>query len=168
METIEVPKISRSPRNGGRALTPEEEALAKTRYLVAMAKTGNVGASCRAARVSRSLVLKVWRAEGTREFTEEQLAAAEQFKELEEEARENAIDLLEEEAVRRARDGFSKPIVYQGKVVSTYKEYSDSLMTLLLKAHRPKFRDNLDLTNSDGSIAAAFSEAVRKVAEEAK
>jgi hypothetical protein len=135
-----------------------------------MAKTGNIGASCRAARISRSYMVKVWRGEGKfREWTEEQLEEHELFKELEAEARENAIDLLEQEAVRRARDGIDKPIVYQGKVVSTFKEYSDTLMNTLLRAERPsKYRENLNLTNSDGSLAAAFAAAVKGVADEAK
>jgi hypothetical protein len=150
--------------------TPEQLLEAKVKYLTAYAQTGNRGAACKAARVSRRYVDKVWRAEATiRKFTDEEYAEAEVFKELEKEALENAVDLLEAEAVRRARDGYNKPIVFQGKVVSTYKEYSDSLMQMLLRAHRPeKFRDNLNLSNSDGSLAAAFAAAVKGVADEVK
>lgn len=57
---------------------------------------------------------------------------------------EAGTDLLEDEARRRAYSGYDKPLVSQGKVVGTYLEYSDTLMTLLLKGRRPKkFRENL-------------------------
>jgi len=60
------------------------------------------------------------------------------------EAIEAGTDKLEDEARRRAYLGFEKPLVSAGKVLGSYTEYSDPLLTLLLKGRRPsKFRENL-------------------------
>lgn len=69
-------------------------------------------------------------------------------------AEEAACDRLEAEAWRRAHDGIDKPVFHQGEQCGVIREYSDGLMTLLLKALRPKkFRDNANVTlgNADGS-----------------
>jgi hypothetical protein len=58
---------------------------------------------------------------------------AERFKE----AVEAGIDLLEEEAIRRARDGVLRPVFYKGKVIGHVREYSDQLLMLLLIGKRP-------------------------------
>jgi len=64
------------------------------------------------------------------------------------EAMEDATDLLEGEARRRGYEGTDHPIIYQGEITDTYKEYSDTLLIFLLKAHRPeKFRDRYDITS---------------------
>lgn len=62
----------------------------------------------------------------------------------------NAIDFstdaLEEAARNRAIDGVVKPVFQQGRLVGHITEYSDGLLTTLLKAKRPKeFRDNISL-----------------------
>jgi hypothetical protein len=55
-------------------------------------------------------------------------------------------DSLEDEAVRRARDGYDKPVYQGGQMVGTVREYSDTLMVFLLKGARPrKYRDNINL-----------------------
>jgi hypothetical protein len=60
------------------------------------------------------------------------------------EAEQEAADRLEREAWRRAAEGTKKPIVYKGKVTGHYLEYSDRMLELLLKAHRPdKFRERV-------------------------
>jgi hypothetical protein len=67
------------------------------------------------------------------------------FAEEEEVIREAITDSLEEEAIRRARDGIDKPIYHQGVQVDTVKEYSDSLLQFLLKGRRRQtYGDKLD------------------------
>ncbi len=59
------------------------------------------------------------------------------------EAIEEAVERLEGEAFRRSVDGYDKPVYYRGRRVGSIKRYSDALLVLLLKAHRPeKYRDN--------------------------
>jgi hypothetical protein len=86
-------------------------------------------------------------------------------------AKEQAADLLEEEAHRRAYHGVDEPVIHQGelmgawvndqgqvvateapgarKIPLTVKKYSDTLMIFLLKGARPeKYRENLKLTGN--------------------
>ncbi len=57
---------------------------------------------------------------------------------------------LEDEAIRRAVHGIDKAIFHQGKKVDTVKEYSDTLLAMLLKSHMP---DNYkDRTASDAAF----------------
>ena len=66
------------------------------------------------------------------------------------EALEQAVDLLEGEARRRAT-GIKRDVWYGGAVVGTESVYSDTLLIFLLKAHRPhKFRDNVKVEHSGG------------------
>ena len=59
---------------------------------------------------------------------------------------ESAVDDLEAEAWRRAKEGVEKPVFQGGKQVGVIREYSDTLMATLLKAHRPeKYRENFKI-----------------------
>lgn len=61
------------------------------------------------------------------------------------EAVEEAIDKLEREAWRRGVEGVDRPVTYQGEITATFKEYSDRMLELLLKAHRPdKYKDRVE------------------------
>jgi hypothetical protein len=50
------------------------------------------------------------------------------------EAGQEAADALEREAWRRGVEGTDKPVTYQGEITATYKEYSDRMHEMLLKA----------------------------------
>jgi hypothetical protein len=109
-------------------------------YFRALLETGNMTASAAAAGVDRHTV---WE----RRKTDAAFAAAE------EKMREAAADLLEDEAWRRAMHGTRRLKFCDGLPVmdpgtgQPYEEieYSDGLLTLLLKAHRPaQFRDKVD------------------------
>ena len=58
---------------------------------------------------------------------------------------EAGTEVLEDEALRRARDGTDKPIYQGGKKVGSVREYSDTLLIFLLKARNPaKYRERID------------------------
>ena len=66
-------------------------------------------------------------------------------------AMEDAIDLLEAEAVRRARDGVQEDVYHQGVVVGQKLVYSDSLLLGLLKGRRKSvFSDRTEITGASG------------------
>lgn len=74
--------------------------------------------------------------------------------------RDQAAQILEDEAVRRAHEGVKKPMYYRGKPVFHGKtrsyvyetEYSDQLLSLLLKRFRPDdYRERTE-TQITGSI----------------
>jgi hypothetical protein len=109
-------------------------------FLTSLARTGNVTRASRDAKIDRGTVYV------TREKDPEFAAAWE-------EALEEATDLLEEEARRRAYYGCEEPVYYKGTQCGVIKRYSDQLMITLLKAHRPaKFRENIrqELSGPDG------------------
>lgn len=75
------------------------------------------------------------------------------YAELFEQARLMACDVWEDEARRRAFDGTDHPVVYQGEICDTYKEYSDTLAMFLMKANNPdKYKDRsaAEITGKDG------------------
>lgn len=116
-------------------ITPEQW----DRFLAHIAQTGNVGAACGAAHVSRSTFYK--RKAEDRDFAAE-------FSE----AFETALDRLEAAAWARAVDGVERPTA-----AGMVRDYSDSLLMMLLKAHRPaRYRDTIrqEHTGADGQSLA--------------
>lgn len=56
---------------------------------------------------------------------------------------ERTTEEMEREAMRRGMEGIDKPVYYQGELVDTLREYSDTLLIFLLKSRRPeKYRDH--------------------------
>ena len=69
-----------------------------------------------------------------------------------EKVQDQAVQALEDEAVRRAYHGIEKPITVAGKR-EIIREYSDTILIFLLKGARPqKYRDNVrqEVTGADG------------------
>ena len=67
------------------------------------------------------------------------------------EAKLQAADALEAEAVRRAKDGTLRTIYHQGVGVGTELVYSDSLMAVLLKGAKPDvYKERFEHTGKDG------------------
>ncbi len=65
---------------------------------------------------------------------------------------ERSTERMEREAYRRAVEGVDKPMVSAGKMVTTVKEYSDTLLIFMLKSRRPEtYRDNVKVEHS-GSL----------------
>lgn len=59
------------------------------------------------------------------------------------EADDEALELMEQEADRRAMEGTQKPVFYQGMECGYVTEYSDTLLIFRMKAKDPeKYRDN--------------------------
>jgi hypothetical protein len=123
------------------------------RFLERLAQTANIHAACLAAGVGRQTVYDRRNADAD-------------FARAMAEALEDACDLLEAEARRRAHDGVDEPVIYKGEpmgawvdqggavvgkdtpgarlVPLTVKRHSDALLLALLKAHRPQlYRDNV-------------------------
>lgn len=116
-------------------------------FLKALARTGVVLRACEAAKIkSRHHVYDLAKADPA-------------FQAAWDEAREDASDRLEEEATRRAVEGVTRkkftargvPVIdpATGEQYVEY-EYSDGLLTQLLKANRAKFRDQINLNHGGG------------------
>lgn len=78
------------------------------------------------------------------------------FREAWDDAMQVSVDRLEAAAFRRATDGVEKPIFWRGRKCGSVREYSDSLVSTLLRAHRPeKYHPDVQITNSATASAAA-------------
>ncbi len=124
----------------GESPVPEISHPKQRALLSAFRKTGNVRLACEAAGVARASHYR-WL---------EDPAYCEAF----EVAREDATDLLEEEAYRRAVVGVEKPVGwYKGKPGGTVREYSDTLLMFLLKGLKPeKYRERMEVRGSLASL----------------
>jgi hypothetical protein len=119
----------------------------KPDFLAALASTGNVKLAAAAARVSRQTA-----------YSHRDLGKA--FAQAWDEAMQDAADVLEAEARRRAVEGTDEPVIYEGKLQGTWvdaqgrpvaentpgatlipltvKKYSDVLLIFLMKGANPK------------------------------
>lgn len=108
-------------------LTPKKRA----KFLQCLIDTGNVSRAAASIGISRTRMYELKKED-------------EAFAQAWDEAVDIGIDHLEEEARRRAYQGTDKPVFYQGYQCGTIREYSDTLMIFLLKAHRPdKFKERV-------------------------
>ena len=84
------------------------------------------------------------------------------FAEAWDNAVDEAVDVLEAEAWRRAVHGMDRPITWKGEVIGTVKEYSDRLLECLLRAHRPeKFLRRVQTQFSPGTDLGRMLEEAR-------
>ena len=130
--------------------TPEKRAA----FLSALADCGNVADAARQAGIARN-ALYLWKRDDS-DFAAEWEAAL-----------IAGGETLEEEAVRRARDGWDEPVWYQGQQVGTVRRYSDTLLIFLLKGLMPeKYGERQKIEHSGAVDIAGALEAARKRAEE--
>ena len=116
----------------------------RDRFLDALRVKGNVRESCAVANISRAVAYEA-------RATDEAFAAAWAN------ALDEAADVMEAEAWRRGVEGVDEPVY--GRVgkdrdgeIGTVRKYSDSMLALLLKAHKPeKYRERHE-HKLDGSI----------------
>lgn len=138
----------------GRRVRAKNEATrvlkAKARFLKEFAQNGNVSVSCRAAKVGRRTIYDWLEVDPT-------------FKGLYEEAHDEALDALEEEARRRAVDGVNEPVYQGGEKVGTVRKFSDALLILLLKGKRPDtFRERHEVTGKNGGPLHTQTDVILK------
>lgn len=112
------------------------------RFLATLRETANVRLAAEAAGVSRKTAYAHKKSNAT-------------FQQSWDDALEEAVDLLEREARRRAFEGVEEPVFFQGKQIErdgvpvVVRKYSDVLLMFLLKAHRPrKFRERVELSGN--------------------
>ena len=144
-------------------VTPEKRA----KFLSILAECGNVTRAAEESECGRIMLYKI-------------KSQDEEFSAAWEEAAEIGAKRLEDEARRRAVEGWQEPVWYQGDQVGTVRKYSDTLLICLLKAHHPeKYADRqksetvLDATvqgsvSLDPSLAASISHLLPHLPELSK
>lgn len=139
-----APSNARAGAGGVPNPLPEITAARKHAFLVAFSERGSIRAACAATEVGRT-TLYDWRR------NDAEFAAA--F----ESAREDVVDKLEEEAFRRAVEGWDEPQF--GRIekdldgeIGMVRKFSDHLLAKLLEGNRPeKFnKRRLEHTGKDG------------------
>jgi hypothetical protein len=124
-------------------------------YLDDLAKHGNVSKAARAAGMRLKTVLQYRKAD-------------KDFAEAEELAQQEAADALEEAAFERAVNGIETTLVGKDGEFKGFKtNYSDSLLTLLLKGAKPdKYADRQksEISNPDGSLQPDSTAAAAHIA----
>lgn len=117
--------------------------------LAAVAATGNITLSCNRLSLNRQQVYNL-RTEN------------EGFRKQLDEATQMGILAWEDEAARRAFEGFERPIFQQGLHVGSERQYSDTLAVMLLKAAKPeKYREDktrIEHSLGGGSVRNAYAD----------
>ncbi len=103
-------------------------------FLAAFRETGNVRLACKAVSVGRSSHYR-WLEKDAEYHSAFNLA------------KEDATDVLEAEAHRRAVEGWEEPAGwYRGQAGGMVRKYSDVLLIFLLKSLRPdRYRERVDV-----------------------
>lgn len=103
---------------------------------------GNVTAAAKECAIGRQTVFD-WK------------AADPEFKRQLEAAIDRGVDMLEDEARRRAFAGWDEPVYQKGELVGHVRRYDTILLIFMLKAHRPeKYRERVENINRDMPITA--------------
>lgn len=128
--------------NGGTIRTIKN----RDKFFESLAETCNVTLTATLTGLSR-LALYQWRKEDA------------QFAKDWDEALELGANALEDEAVRRAKDGVLEPVFYKGEEVGYVRKYSDTLMIFMLKGAKPgkyadKQKEDPTTTRLDELLAA--------------
>jgi transposase-like protein len=128
-------KLKRSPLQYGLKATPENKEI-----VLAMLSNGATYAAAAAAIGAHRRTIIKWPDRD------------EEFKRRWNDAIEDGADTLEQEAIRRGRDGVDRPVFYQGEIVGYTKEYSDYLLIRLLEARRSAIyrARNISVTPQEG------------------
>lgn len=124
-------------------------AIARQKFLRALARTGNVTHSARHAGINASSIYAY--AKKNPRFANRMSNAKLEF---------NAS--LETEAVRRGRDGYAKEVFQNGELVGYETRYSDRLLETALKANMPDRYAHNTVTvegNADKPIALSAVQA---------
>lgn len=132
----------------------------KNKWLNEFVQCGSITDTCKKRGISRQTYY---------DWMKNDAVFARVFKE---EVRPMVVSLLEDEAYRRAVKGINKGVYYRGEKVAVEKEYSDSLLALLLRANAPdKYKQVVDstvkndITIKNTALADALAERMSKANE---
>jgi hypothetical protein len=112
-------------------------------YFEAVAQTGNLTEAAKIVKIDSSTFRRLRQRD-------------KEFAKRLEEARTAGVESLEDEARRRAHDGWEEPVYQKGEHVGVIRKYSDTLLIFLLKGAKPeKYRDNVT-SKVDGNVNVTF------------
>ena len=137
-QTSSAPILPRKSHGRPPGNVPKVTPELKANFLVNLANNGGIVAdACKAVDISRT--------EAYRERDADPEFMAAWIK-----AVDDGIDVLEDEAKHRAKDGVHEPIFFQGAIVGYVRRPSDQLMSLMLKSHRARYTERHEITGPNG------------------
>lgn len=115
-------------------------ARRKAAFLAALRKTGSVRAASRLATPGNKTV------HGPHTTFRDAMRRDPEFSAAVQEALDEALGALEAEAMRRAVEGYKRPIYQKGQLVGYETVYSDNMLLTLLRARAPEtYSDRRDV-----------------------
>ena len=120
-------------------------------FLAALSSTGNVRLSAQEAGVSRKTCY-------------EARNRSSKFRDQWDTALEEAADILEAEARRRAVEGWDEPVYQKGELVGVVRKFSDQLLITLMRADRPARFARRTVEITDEALEAELAQARERVA----
>ncbi|MDL2267193.1 hypothetical protein LJC46_04300 [Desulfovibrio sp. OttesenSCG-928-G15] len=143
-----------------RKSTPKKERDRYADFIAALMEYGNVSQAARHAGLDRSGVYAKRRED-------------ESFAAVWDDALAIGVEALEDEAKRRAYEGWLEPIWHKGEQCGEVRKFSDTLLIVLLKAHKPeKYAERKQVSGPDGgpvqyegnvSLPESVQELIKKV-----
>lgn len=127
--------------------TPKKKAET---FLATLAICGNVTRSAEAAGLNRCHLYR-------RRQNDDAFAKAW------DEAECLGVAALEDEARRRAYEGWKEPVFYQGEECGAVQKFSDTLLIVLLKAHMPEKYQERQKLEHFGAISGAAEVQVYRI-----
>jgi hypothetical protein len=138
------PDASGHPTDFGFPASPNVAQLRcwanQERWLQAFSTTGSIGGACIETGISVPAV-EAWDYRDVYGFKKRKAWAA-----------QVALGDVEREIRRRAIEGVDKPVIYQGQITDTYKEYSDNLLMFRAKRLDPSYKDNYQPPQSGTTV----------------
>lgn len=110
-----------------RLLSPAAQRRVMDTFLEALRELPHVEAAARKAKIAKPTIYR-WRATDA-EFAAQWDAAIEQ-----------GLNVLHDEAIRRAYKGVREPVFYKGQKCGQIVRYSDTVLLRLLEAHDSRFK----------------------------
>lgn len=137
------------------AKATEKPTISKRRakFITNLTKTANVSRSARLAGISTSALYA-------------HRAKTPSFAKQWDDAIGAALDDLEQDVIRRARQGVERPVFFGGSKIGSVRNYSDTLAMFVLKAKRPEVYARLNAAGESGvgiSDDDARAEVLRRI-----
>lgn len=137
----------KSPLAHGDKFTPKRVEI----VLRVMATGKSPTAAAKAAGVARSTLFD-WREKHP------------EFKQLWIEAVEAGTDAIEDEMLRRAKDGVLQPVFYKGEQVAEVREFSDTLMVHTVNGRRPEKWRGKQTTDNNVNVNVSVTDGRARIA----
>ncbi len=121
-----MPESDRNLRSNARARKSKPKKNTKqAAFLAAYAQTGNITRAAELAKICRT-------------SHNDWLKKDDTYQARFDEAHDKACERLEQEARRRAVEGWNEPVFQKGMMIGTIRRYSDKLLEFLMRGALPK------------------------------